>query len=204
MTPRVAPDPVEPLLAELANRAAAEGESRLTAARAAAESIRAAGEARRRSRRDGAVTRCDADALATAQPDIARATREARQRVLRARRALVERVLARADEELRRRAERAVPSDEWLGARAGEVLSFMGSSGVELSCPASWVAAVERVVASRPKVRVVADAGGGAIGLRARDTDGRVLVDDTVGGWLGRERASLAIAICSAVDPEGA
>lgn len=202
MTPRVAPDPVEPLLAELAQRAAAEGESRLAEARAEADSIRAAGEERRRRRREGAVARCDADAVASAQPDLARATREARQRVLSARRALVERVLARAEEELRRRAEGGAPSEDWLRERASEVLSFTEGTRVELRCPASWVSAVERVLDPATTARVVSAAGGDAIGLRASDGDGRVVVDDTVSGWLRRERPTLAIAICRAVDPE--
>lgn len=202
MAPRVASDPVEPLLAELAQRAAAESEARLAAARAEAESIRAAGEERRRLRRERAMARCDADALASAQPELARATREARQRVLAARRALVERVLGRAGEELRRRAEGGAPSEEWLRARASEVLSFTEGAGVELSCPPSWVPAVERVV-DAATVRVIAAADAEVIGLRARDGEGRVVVDDTVSGWLRRERPSLAIAICRAVDPEG-
>lgn len=199
---RATVDAVEPLLAELAQRASAEAEARLSAARAEADRIREAGAALRQARREEALAHSEAEAWRCGQPELARATREARQRVLGARRALVDRVLAGALSLMRARAERSAPPVEWLRLRVAEVLSFTGGSEVELQCPAGWVAALGAVVVGRPNVRVV-PAPEAATGLRALDPESRLTVDDTADGWLRRERAALAIDICRAAEEGG-
>lgn len=196
---RATVDAVEPLLAELAQRAAAEAEARLSAARAEAGRIREAGAAGRQARRDQAIASSEAEAWRCGQPELARATREARQRVLKARWALVDRVLAAALSMMRERAERSAPPVEWLRVRVAEVLSFAGGSEVELQCPAGWAVALGAVVAAHPNVRVV-PAPAAATGLRALDPETRLTVDDTADGWLRRERAALAIEICRAAE----
>ncbi len=136
------------------------------------------------------------------------ARREATAELLRIRRSLLDRILARAAERL----PEALSDERYLRGAMAEVVDALGyladgegDGGVVRCSPALTVRLSEALALAGPArgrpVRVEADAGIGT-GFVVRSGDGVVEVDGTLEARLARLRAALAIEVFAALEAE--
>jgi len=131
--------------------------------------------------------------LAAYQVELALARREAHARELEARRALIERVLARA----RAHIPTAAASPAYAEALPGHVddaLSFLEGLEPRVRCQAAFAPALEAVIDRHPGARLVIDESVGP-GVIAEAADGSVSVDNTLAARLDRACSRLAMAL---------
>jgi len=182
------------LVQELEAQVAAETAGLLTTAREEAARIRAEGAERVAASRAGALGECE-EATATGHATALAASRlEGRRLVLEAQHAAVERVLAEVPRQAGDIARTSRVRDADLRARVAVVLAYLGDEAAELRCaPALF----DRIVGTLPDdstLRACPDQKI-AVGIRGYGIDGRIVVDDSLQGWLATERQRLAIEI---------
>lgn len=184
--------PLSDLLAALERDAGAQKDALLDAARADAERVTSATEARLALRRSAARAVTEAARRGELERDLARARRAARAQVLEAQAQL----LGRVDQAVRRLLPEAVTRDEYrptFVAALREALSDVGDSPVEIRCSPSLTSAVRDLVRARPGTSVASDPTVGS-GFRVDTTDGRVEIDGTLEARYARDRAPLMLA----------
>jgi vacuolar-type H+-ATPase subunit E/Vma4 len=119
---------------------------------------------------------------------------ESRRSALGARQALVDRVMAAAEQLLGK-----AGTVEWLEAETSRVLQYLPEGKAKVRCAPRDVASVKKLVAGRARTTVAAD-DGIAAGVIAESADGSLTVDGTLASRLARMRGALAIEIVSAME----
>jgi vacuolar-type H+-ATPase subunit E/Vma4 len=182
------------LLQELEAQVAAEAAGLLTAAREEAARIRAEGAERVAAARAAALGDCE-EATATGHATALAASRlEGRRLVLEAQHAAVERVLAEVPRQASDIARTSRVRDADLQARVAVVLAYLGEEAAELRCAPVLYDRLVRALPDESKLRVCPDQKIAA-GIRGHGIEGRIVVDDSLEGWLVTERQRLAIEI---------
>jgi vacuolar-type H+-ATPase subunit E/Vma4 len=165
---------VDGLLTQLAARARADIDSVLQAGRDEAERLRNDAVQRCDERRAKALAGCNDEAAHTRHAAIADARREARASVLGVQHALADRVV-RAARELMVRRLRGGAGTPAIRSRIAELLTYFDQPSA---------------------VSVVANEDGLLLTDSAHDLE----IRDSVDAWLTRERPSIAIEVCRAVE----
>ncbi len=187
---------LDALLAALEREASAESDRHLSAARAEAERIREAGEARAVAlvaarRREIAAGHSQRSAAA-----MTAAVRAARARELQAQAALLERVRVRTRDVLA-----DAPLREWQPALPTLVeagLRYAGAGEVEVYCSPAAESAVRQALSGRTDARVVADPDVPA-GIEVRRTDNTMRVRLTLPDRLDALWPAIRLAVLDAV-----
>lgn len=164
---------LDALLAALEREASAESDRHLSAARAEAERIREAGEARAAALVAARRREVAADHARRSTAAMTAVVRAARARELQAQAALLEQVRVRTRDMLA-----VAPLREWQSALPTLVdagLRYAGAGEVEVFCSPAAEAAVREALAGRSDARVVADADVPA-GIEVRRADNTMRV----------------------------
>ena len=195
------PDGVAELISRLEQRARAEiAALRTQTADRVAEGEREAADARN-ARRAGALRECDASVEADAACAIAAAATDARRDLLDAQHALVDAVLTRAAARLPSLLSVERLGDEQLVRRFRGLTTYLDGAPAEVRCRRELAERVRALLGPEwPASHVIAD--DETTGLRVRDGNGRVTIDDALESRLERLRAELTIEICRAAEPE--
>jgi len=163
-------------------------------ARAAAHEARAEAEAERRRARH--LERVTLERRTALERRVAAARVDARARFLAARERLLDRVFARAADDLER-----LPVDRYagsVGALAVDAARYLEGEPAVLRSPPDAVGPTTEAVRALPKLTVQgADAPAGVTG---QSEDGRVTVDNTLRAILARRRPDLAIALTARIE----
>lgn len=190
--------PLEQLLAGLERDARAQADAELAEARATATGIARDADERLARRRGEALGVREAELRGAAEVALARTRREARRRVLEAREALLERVLAAARSLL----PGAVTAEAYrtaLPAQLAEALRAVGDGAAVIRCLPALVPAVEATLARHPQLAVQGDPAAPP-GLTVVTADGAMEVDDTLDGRLDRMRVRLALDLIARLE----
>lgn len=186
--------PPDRLLQELEAQVAAEAAGLLTAAQHEATRIRAEGVERVAAFRAAALGECE-EATATGHATALAASRlDGRRLVLEAQHAAVDRVLSEVPRQASEIARATALRDADIQARVAVVLAYLGDEAAELRCAPALYDRIVGMLPDESKLRVCPDQKIAA-GIRGYGTDGRIVVDDSLEGWLATERQRLAIEI---------
>ncbi len=188
---------LEHLLDELNRRAEGEADALRERGRAEAAAIAAAAEQRTLERRRAALGAREQELRDAAERAVSVARRDARRLELEARGRLIDRVLSAAATRLPA-AARTGAFRAALPGRLAEGLACLGDLPATLRCTPGLEDVARATVGGRPGLAVSGDPTVGA-GFRIESTDGRLVIDGTLGGQLERERAALALVVLRAM-----
>ncbi len=188
---------LETLLQTLEQAAAAQADRTLAEAKAEAAALIRDATAEAERQRALVLEEVRARARLASDRAFAEETRALKERLLSARTAVVDRVLARAGARLSTLEGSAYA---WRVERLVEsTLAYLAGAPAALSCRPDVAAQVESAAAGRGEIEISATPEAAA-GVLGRSADGRVTVDNTLVALLERRRPELAIAVARRVE----